>query len=147
MIKDELYRLSICVGIVGFSFIVWIIKRSIDDYADLDYDKDTVDIRLLMYIIDIIFTYFTVYFQTAWVIQQAVKADQIRENKRKLKRHHGQLSNSTIHSRSQSKINMVDILRSKEGFEAFINHCVAEMNVEGLVKLSRGYIILIPELL
>eukprot|EP00486_Rosalina_sp_Unknown_P007340 CAMPEP_0201572266 /NCGR_PEP_ID=MMETSP0190_2-20130828/15415_1 /ASSEMBLY_ACC=CAM_ASM_000263 /TAXON_ID=37353 /ORGANISM="Rosalina sp." /LENGTH=731 /DNA_ID=CAMNT_0047997795 /DNA_START=997 /DNA_END=3192 /DNA_ORIENTATION=- len=30
---------------------------------------------------------------------------------------------------------MVEILRSKEGFEAFVNHCVQEVNVEGLLFL------------
>ena len=125
-IKDELYRLSICVGIVGFSFITWFIKEVIVDKFDL-YNQETVDIHLLMYTIDIIFTYFTVYIQTAWVIQHCVST-----KKRTLNPDHGRFSNS-VHSRSQSKITMVDILRCKEGFEAFVNHCVAEVNVEGLV--------------
>lgn len=126
-IKDELYRLSICVGIVGFSFITWFIKEVIIDKFGL-YNQDTVDIHLLMYTVDIIFTYFTVYIQTAWVIQHCVTT----KKKATLNPDHGRFSNS-IHSRSQSKLMMVDILRSKEGFEAFVNHCVAEVNVEGLV--------------
>ena len=135
MIKKELQRLSICVSIVGFSFISWIIKHSlIDPFYRNAYNQDTVDIHILMYSVDVVFTFFTVYFQTAWVIQNAVIVDKEKEIRQLQLGHNRSNSRSRHSSRSGIRCQMVDVLRSGDGFKLFANHCEKEMNVEGLVK-------------
>eukprot|EP01084_Bolivina_argentea_P304692 526295_1 len=129
MIKNELKRLSICVLIIIFSFLIWIIKQGWIDTYNL-YNTETVDIHLLMYTIDIIFVFYTVYVQTQWVINQFEK----HLLSKKQKYNHSKKNNSTTKS-SSKEIRMVDVLRSKEGFHAFVNHCVSEVNVEGVLFL------------
>ena len=134
MVKQELKRLSLCVFIIIFSFITWIVKyfwmdTALDSYGA--YNADTADIHAITYTADIIFIFFTVYFQTKWVIQRTIEH---REGKRSGLNRHQSTSTTATASSKNKEFRMVDVMRSKAGFRAFIKHCVKELNVEGLVK-------------
>ena len=137
MVKQELKRLSFCVFVIIFSFTMWIVKLSwLDSYGW--YNKDTLDIHVVTYSADIVFIFSTVYFQTKWVIQRTI------DYKNGLNRNRISKQQSTSVTASASSKNkefrMVDVMRSKAGFKAFIKHCVKELNVEGLVKSMLSYL-------
>ena len=101
--------------------------------CELD-DEEAMDIHVVTYCADILFISSTVYFQTKWVIQRTIEHTQGLGRKRMNKTQSASRTQSASSPKSNKELRMVDVMRSKTGFRAFIKHCVKELNVEGLVK-------------
>eukprot|EP01083_Nonionella_stella_P019543 54268_1 len=122
----ELQYLSIFIMIIVLSFAVLLVEHFVVHHTLHLHRKYArfIDVNIITFIADILYSYCTVHIQCYWVIKQT--------------EHRGSsnlLGPRGLRRSSSRTRKMIQFIQDELGFKAFINHCVKEVNAENLLFL------------